>query len=329
MRPDGGTCLDARLHFNPRTPCGVRQLCRRLGRVARHFNPRTPCGVRPKHIASSFRVDHRFQSTHPVWGATVNARASQSCLDISIHAPRVGCDGSRHKIHHIEWSISIHAPRVGCDGRGGGIHQGAGISIHAPRVGCDDRSCDHHLTQHRFQSTHPVWGATPVQHSSVHGLTISIHAPRVGCDRACKRRPADGKVISIHAPRVGCDGLILDPFSVNRNFNPRTPCGVRPPGISIPPRVTTDFNPRTPCGVRPLASVFSSTVEHFNPRTPCGVRRYDTYAKMHRYKFQSTHPVWGATVSCCGVCPILARYFNPRTPCGVRPTTRSPTPGAS
>ena len=160
VRPDGGTCLDARLHFNPRTPCGVRQLCRRLGRVARHSNPRTPCGVRPKHIASSFRVDHRFHSTHPVWGATVNARASQSCLDISIHAPRVGCDGSRHKIHHIEWSISIHAPRVGCDGRGGGIHQGAGISIHAPRVGCDDRSCDHHLTQHRFQSTHPVWGAT-------------------------------------------------------------------------------------------------------------------------------------------------------------------------
>ena len=79
-------------HFNPRTPCGVRR--ENYGNVAynfpisihaprvgcdaayfpealaaMNFNPRTPCGVRLQ--AGQFaRLQLRFQSTHPVWGAT-------------------------------------------------------------------------------------------------------------------------------------------------------------------------------------------------------------------------------------------------------------------
>ena len=34
----------------------------------------------------------------------------------------------------------------------------------------------------KFQSTHPVWGATSQPRDCINDTTISIHAPRVGCD---------------------------------------------------------------------------------------------------------------------------------------------------
>ena len=80
-----------------------------------------------------------------------------------------------------------------------------------------------------FQSTHPVWGATPGYWIISELDTISIHAPRVGCDNS---------------------------------------------GIARHRRLCY-FNPRTPCGVRPgLIQKVSILLE-----------------------FQSTHPVWGATIA--------------------------------
>ena len=59
-----------------------------------NFNPRSPCGERrfPFRFCRSWA---EFQSTLPVWGATVGFHADslEECL-ISIHAPRVGSDGS-------------------------------------------------------------------------------------------------------------------------------------------------------------------------------------------------------------------------------------------
>ena len=133
----------------------------------------------------------------------------------------------------------------------------------------------------------------------------------------------------------------LLPCVVKRqNFNPRTPCGVRPRQKSNTPSHVTNFNPRTPCGVRQFdVSHFRSISSNFNPRTPCGVRHaqpidkstkdisihaprvgcdYFTFAcDLRTQRFQSTHPVWGATegVSLYGK---TCRNFNPRTPCGVR-----------
>ena len=79
------------------------------------------------------------------------------------------------------------------------------ISIHAARVGCD------------------------VGAAAATALTpISIHAARVGCDRfniVCGKFPF---VISIHAARVGCDDTWATTGSENRNFNPRSPSGLRP-----------------------------------------------------------------------------------------------------
>ena len=58
-----------------------------------------------------------------------------------------------------------------------------------------------------FQSTLPVWGATPYHHRQERGDKISIHAPRVGSDRDSFLNIDAMIIISIHAPRVGSDGV--------------------------------------------------------------------------------------------------------------------------
>ena len=145
-----------------------------------------------------------FQSTHPLRGAT----AMSNCID------------------HI-CPISIHAPLAGCDpNSGGGVSESFGISIHAPLAGCDKDDKNFKDTL-KFQSTHPLRGATPA-FNSFEGVA---------------------KFQSTHPLR----GATLKDL-------PRALSG-------------RDFNPRTPCGVRPKRITNQSALGHFNPRTPCGVRR--------------------------------------------------------
>ena len=55
-----------------------------------------------------------FQSTRPVWGATLGTLVFPLAGIISIHAPRVGRDDDMEDREGYV-SISIHAPRVGRD----------------------------------------------------------------------------------------------------------------------------------------------------------------------------------------------------------------------
>ncbi len=101
-----------------------------------------------------------FQSTHPARGATLTAQRRHNGGQISIHAPREGCDNSSApSLSTI--AISIHAPREGCDlVVPQDIQTTINISIHAPREGCD------------------VSLSINLRNAS----DISIHAPREGCD---------------------------------------------------------------------------------------------------------------------------------------------------
>ena len=56
-----------------------------------HFNPRTPCGVRHTYLVV-FPTDKAFQSTHPLRGATYHYPTNNRYCPISIHAPLAGCD---------------------------------------------------------------------------------------------------------------------------------------------------------------------------------------------------------------------------------------------
>ncbi len=176
-----------------------------------------------------------------------------------------------------------------------------------------------------FQSTHPVGGATGQAETVTAKLAISIHAPRGGCD------------------------LLNGDITLGaRNFNPRTPWGVRPyqdaptfqhAQISIhAPRGGCDFPfACLNCSMK----IFQSThpvggatayfgqgrrgAGDFNPRTPWGVRRVRSRPACVVSTFQSTHPVGGATWS-LSIRRCVANYFNPRTPWGVRRPTRAAPP---
>ena len=103
-----------------------------------------------------------------------------------------------------------------------------------------------------FRSTHPKRGATcrkrllqlifqyfdPRTPSGVrpdkrgcirYALRISIHAPQAGCDFFAIDF-VSVSVISIHAPQAGCDRKRDFEEIQKRDFDPRTPSGVRQPG---------------------------------------------------------------------------------------------------
>ena len=213
----------------------------------------------------------RFQSTHPLRGATRRLAKALELPLISIHAPLAGCDVLRNAGHNAI-NISIHAPLAGCDrtykleGRMENC-----ISIHAPLAGCDvvimEIRCLDRISIHA-----PLAGCDAERERTKAVVQISIHAPLAGCDQMhpplARNRllfqsthPLRGATyaavvfqdrfsISIHAPLAGCDGGHRNRAQLHLHFNPRTPCGVRQRGRR-PRQAAINFNPRTPCGVRP------------------------------------------------------------------------------
>ena len=142
-----------------------------------------------------------------------------------------------------------------------------------------------------------MWGATKSLSNFCRVSSISIHAPRVGSDgqkqgyksriyqfqstlpvwgaTLITHRHQSSKSISIHAPRVGSDRVRANGHSINPDFNPRSPCGERL-CILRPPRYSGCY---------------------FNPRSPCGERLLFRTALPGNTGFQSTLPVWGATLA--------------------------------
>ena len=174
-----------------------------------NFNPRTPYGVRPLS-GKVCEPSSKFQSTHPVWGATLAKMRLVDFLIISIHAPRMGCD-------------KIRRP---CGARRKNFNPRTPYGVRLPYK-------LHFVNAFQFQSTHPVWGATRYRGFLFAIICISIHAPRMGCDkvgdavkefnihfnprtpygvrRAEPPRAIRLLCISIHAPRMGCDTYVGAP----------------------------------------------------------------------------------------------------------------------
>ena len=124
--------------------------------------------------------------------------------------------------------------------------------------------------------------------------------------------------VSIHAPRAGRDGLEKIDFNAVHGFNPRAPCGARPPVINNPGMVFAFQSTRPVRGATGRACIFSRLISGFNPRAPCGARPQREAAiiaarqvSIHAPRagrdipistrcidmstFQSTRPVRGAT----------------------------------
>ena len=167
----------------------------------------------------------KFQSTLPVWGATTESDADIWDADISIHAPRVGSDPVPRG---VGWSGGNFNPRSPCGERPASGKLSIKLLTFQSTLPVWGATCSvlSLFSQEIFQSTLPVWGATGRRPPAGSSVWISIHAPRVGSDvihgPAVHRLP-----ISIHAPRVGSDGFHSLLFSCSNYFNPRSPCGER------------------------------------------------------------------------------------------------------
>ena len=257
--------------FNPRSPCGERLRQRDTCRSGEHFNPRSPCGERRvpcehgivSYIISihaprvgsdrirdfTFRDSEGFQSTLPVWGATLVP------LDLPFFFrhfnPRSPCGERPGRPKRRESSARFQStlpvwgatcggwppcrrrtdfnPRSPCGerlvGRAAGTSQHA-ISIHAPRVGSDCGGVGTVLLRENFNPRSPC-GERPMASACLFMMAL----------------------ISIHAPRVGSDLNSCAPWVDFPNFNPRSPCGERRPKRPRPP-APRYFNPRSPCGER-------------------------------------------------------------------------------
>ena len=178
---------------------------RSASRPRSDFNPRSPCGERPRSQVSPAQSPQNFNPRSPCGERLCAAAADfQLLLRISIHAPRVGSDRPNDLLHGLILVISIHAPRVGSD-QAEVAERTRKINFN-PRSPCGERrlaGSDGKLIV-EFQSTLPVWGATPDRAGDGSEGRISIHAPRVGSDEMpTEQEPGDE--ISIHAPRVGSD----------------------------------------------------------------------------------------------------------------------------
>ena len=106
------------------------------------------------------------------------------------------------------------------------------------------------MTRIKFQSTHPMRGATYATLRDRRVIVISIHAPHAGCDY---ERVRFGKRIgiSIHAPHTGCDMPMTLSASRCCTFQSTHPIRGATRHLSSVFRKFFHFNPRTPYGVRP------------------------------------------------------------------------------
>ena len=132
LRPLGQSCQK---DFNPRAPCGARQHLRPFSRRSYNFNPRAPCGARLMDQAAA-AGNNEFQSTRPVWGATIKTRQLVSQQIISIHAPRVGRDDT--ETLDTEQCRNFN-PRAPCGARPGDDGGRAAREDFNPRAPCGAR----------------------------------------------------------------------------------------------------------------------------------------------------------------------------------------------
>ena len=162
-----------------------------------------------------------------------------------------------------------------------------------------------------------MWGATLLSDPAYKVLAISIHAPRVGSDRGWKMRRQWTQLFQSTLPVWGATPRNRTEPAAHRHFNPRSPCGERLVSSGTPllwhrisihaPRVGSDD-----------ISLRDSEFEvEFQSTLPVWGATIPRSSSSSSALFQSTLPVWGAT------CRLTSkkrnrRHFNPRSPCGER-----------
>jgi len=154
--------------FNPRSPCGERL----IGRLKR-FSSQDDVSIHAPRVGSDYTTSliittsfTVFQSTLPVWGATL--RSSSRCFCFSCFNPRSPCGERHRKKCHKHPLIPFQST--------------------LPVWGATLGNGEFRSRLFMFQSTLPVWGATKRRRLwKTLPIQVSIHAPRVGSDTSFER----------------------------------------------------------------------------------------------------------------------------------------------
>ena len=157
-------------------------------------------------------------------------------------------------------------------------------------------------------------------------------------------------LISIHASRMGCDPSQSRLWFSLSNFNPRIPYGMRHVAwrdarllvmisihasrmgcddiaVRVKDRIVISIH-ASRMGCDPSVFTSQSFQKYFNPRIPYGMRLLRPCTRRQASEFQSTHPVWDATLMAFQRSYPIA-YFNPRIPYGMRPSSYCACPSFS
>ena len=165
-----------------------------------------------------------FQSTLPVWGATGKLLELAGLVDdISIHAPRVGSDHQPPEPRQLLREFQSTLPVWGATRRQERQERGQRISIHAPRVGSDFLTASTTLPTTYFNPRSPCGERRKLLELAGLVDDISIHAPRVGSDPDGDAQLGRPQKISIHAPRVGSDFCPAQVWATSTQFQSTLP----------------------------------------------------------------------------------------------------------
>ena len=147
-----------------------------------------------------------------------------SCIFISTHTSRVGCDAENISkkedmeflLTHPVWDVTAVTIQYSYLAK---------ISTHTSRVGCDSAGIPLGSPGYIFLLTHPVWDVTFSACFLLLLPYISTHTSRVGCD-FCGCIICWWRCISTHTSRVGCDYSCENIGMQAINFYSHIPCGM-------------------------------------------------------------------------------------------------------
>ena len=269
-------------------------------------------------LRKTVKLDERFQSTLPVWGATTLRVSDTQLFIFQSTLPVWGATPG----YSVVWCQTRYFnPRSPCGERLGQplwISDRLAISIHAPRVGSDTSCLTRSQPLYDFNPRSPCGERRRPGDSDRAGKNISIHAPRVGSDQdfvikapapapfqstlpvwgatRCPRHPSGKhRAISIHAPRVGSDNGSTGERNTSGRFQSTLPVWGATELDAVKEQLTKDFNPRSPCGERPLPGLHPCERRLFQSTLPVWGATMDAVDTFDNGRFQSTLPVWGAT----------------------------------
>ena len=231
--------------FNPRPPCGGRRLVFACAAFCTsHFNPRPPCGGRRR--GADFRsIGVAFQSTPPVWGATIPGSSP------------------RRRRRHFN-------PRPPCGGRPQPCPDRCGPWYFNPRPPCGGRLTPARAssTASQFQSTPPVWGATRCRRGRNKVDTAFQSTPPVW--GATGAGPVGSGGAKNFNPRPPCGGRHHESMLLHLvdDFNPRPPCGGRPLGPLAKDAAHSPFQSTPPVWGATDADPCHDPVEHISIHAP-------------------------------------------------------------